>query len=593
MSKGFSVFTAFKAKDGLTPAFKSMTKGSNTLQNNVNRASMRLKGFGSCVQATCKKMNMLANVFITGFVFGKLKDYAKTTTDAAELQLAAEAKLTQVLKNNAAIRAKGTTAYLKISKELFDFASEIQQKGIIGDEVLIGGMQGLGAMGFDDKVIRKMTPIIADLAVQQKGYNVQISDTEQIAKQLGRALAGNAGGLSRMGVVLSSTQQKQIKNMKPLQRANYLYELLSKRVGGLNEKFAQTDRGAKIQALNNLGDRLEDIGKKIIPIEGKFWRLVNKSMPQISFVIDKFFKGISYMIDGFKPVLNELQITFKIFTNEIGANFNGLGPIFKNVFDDILIPALVVTIGAFNKLLTGIMAVCKFISDYWIPIVSVMAGVGGMLALKQAFDVVSGAIAWYNTVLMVSTAQGIAALSGFAKLKFMLTSYVGVIWASVKAIAAQTAALLMNPWTWVAIGIAAVVAGAILVWKNWDKITAALKTFWAKCVEVFTAFKTFFQNNFLDILLIALGPIGMIIEGIIKIGGAIRGVKKNADGANVPAANSPRIKNPSANYNQGKNGKFSGSIDVGVTIDNKTAFPATNSLNLSGDHGLNLSPSYP
>ena len=595
MTKGFSVFTAFKAKDGLTPAFKSMTRGSNALSNNVNRVSMRMRTFGSCVQTTCQKVNMLANVFVTGFVFGKLRDYVKTTTDAAEQELAAQAKLTQVLKNNSSIRAKGANAYLKISQELFDYASEIQKKGIIGDEVLVGAMQGLGSMGFDDKVIRKMTPIIADLAVQQKGYNVQIQDTEQISKQLGRALAGNAGGLSRMGVVLTATQQKQIKNMKPLERANYLYNLLSQRVGGLNEKFAQTDRGAKIQALNNLSDRLEDIGKKVIPLEGHFWRFVNKSMPQISTAIDGFFKGINYMIDGFKPVFNELKITFKIFSTEVGENFSSLAPVFKNLFDGVLIPGLVLAIASFNKLAEIIISTCKFISDNWIPIVSVMAGVGGMLALKKAFDVTSAAIAWYNTTLMVSTGQGIAALSGFAKLRFMMLSYTSVIWASVKAIAAQTAALLMNPWTWVAIGIAAVVAGAILVWKNWDKITEALKRFWAKCVEVFTMFKQFFQSHFVDILLAALGPIGLIIRGIMKVGSALGGIKKDAQDANGTGGNnnSPRVQNNQnpARYNQTGN-KFNGSIDVGVKIDNSTAFPATSSLNLTGGHGLNLSPSY-
>lgn len=595
MAKGFSVFTAFKAKDGLTPAFKNMTRGSSVLSNSVNRTAARIKGFGSCVQATCAKVNMLANVFVGGFVLGKLKDYTNTATKAAEQQLAAETKLTQALKNNSAIRAAGSDAYLKKSQELFKFASEMQSKGILGDEVILGGMQALGNMGFDDTVIKKISPIIADLTVQQKGYNATIQDAEQVAKQLGRALAGNAGGLSRMGVVLTAAQQKQIKNMSAVQRANYLYKLLSARVGGLNEKFAQTDRGAKIQALNNLGDRLEDIGKKIIPLEGNFWRFVNKSMPRISSSIDLFFKGIEHIIDGFKPVFNELKITFRIFANEVGPQMNGLIPVFSTLFDNVLIPSLVLAISAFNKLFEGLVATYNFISDNWIPIVAVLAGVGGMLALKKAFDLVTGAIAWYNTTLMVSTGQGIAALSGFAKLKFMMSSYTAVVWQSVKAIAAQTVALLANPWTWVAVGIAAVVAGAILVWKNWDKITAALKNFWAKCVEVFTMFKEFFKSHFIDCVMAAMGPIGWLIKGVMKLGGKIGELRKQSQDPNNPAnEGGPRVQNNGtpANYNQPANNQFNGSIDVGVKIDNSTAFPATSSVNLLGNNGLNLNPAY-
>lgn len=591
MSKGFSVFTAFKAKDGLTPAFKNMTRGSSTLANSVNRTAARLKGFGSCVQATCAKVNTLANVFVGGFVLGKLRDYTNQATKAAEVQLSAETKLTQALKNNAAIRAAGSDAYLKKSQDLFKFASEMQTKGILGDEVILGGMQALGSMGFDDTVIKKITPVIADLTVQQKGYNATAQDAEQIAKQLGRALAGNAGGLARMGVVLTATQQKQIKNMSSIQRANYLYKILSARVGGLNEKFAQTDRGAKIQALNNLGDRLEDIGKKIIPLEGNFWRFVNKSMPKISNAIDVFFKGVEHIIKGFKPVFNELGNTFKIFTNNVGPEFAGLIPIFKDVFDNVLVPGLVLAIKAFNKLFEGLLITFNFISDNWIPIVSVLAGVGGMLALKKAFDLVTGAVAWYNTTLMVSTGQGIAALSGFAKMKFMLSSYTGVVWQSVKAIAAQTAALLANPWTWVAVGIGLIVAGAILLWKNWDKVTAALKTFWGKCVEVFSRFKEFFKTHFVDCVLAAMGPIGWLIKGVVTLGKKIGGLKNNAAGAENISSNSPRANNQiSANYNQSSNNQFNGSIDVGVKIDNSTAFPASSSLNLTGNHGLNLNP---
>ena len=67
MSKGFSVFTAFKAKDGLTPAFKNMTKGSNAFTNSIRKTKGQLGQFGSCVQQTCGKLNTMINATL-GFV---------------------------------------------------------------------------------------------------------------------------------------------------------------------------------------------------------------------------------------------------------------------------------------------------------------------------------------------------------------------------------------------------------------------------------------------------------------------------------------------------------------------------------------------
>ena len=199
-NKSFSVYTAFKAKDGVTPVFKSkLDKLTNTMAN--------VKGV----------FKAAAGTFAAVFAVNKVKEFGRISVDAAVKELAAQEKLTQVLKNNAAIRARGQKEYLKASKDLINFASEIQKKGIIGDEVLVGGMQTLGSMGFDDSIIKKMTPIIADLAVQQKGYNVEIQDAETIAKGLGRALAGNVGALSRMGVVLDKNQKKVLENTTKMQ----------------------------------------------------------------------------------------------------------------------------------------------------------------------------------------------------------------------------------------------------------------------------------------------------------------------------------------------------------------------------------------
>ena len=90
-----------------------------------------------------------------------------------------------------------------------------------------------------------------------------------------------------------------------------------------------------------------------------------------------------------------------------------------------------------------------------------------------------------------------------------------------------------------------------------------------------------------------MGPIGWIIAGIRKIGDGVRGIKKDSQGGSVETNSNAKTaanQNVSTNYKQTSNNQFNGSIDVGVKIDNSTAFPASSSLDLTGNHGLTLSP---
>ena len=61
-----------------------------------------------------------------------------------------------------------------------------------------------------------------------------------------------------------------------------------------------------------------------------------------------------------------------------------------------------------------------------------------------------------------------------------------------------TTALLANPVTWIVIGIAALTAGLIMLWKNWDKVSAFIQNVWNACVEKvragLQAMKDFFSN---------------------------------------------------------------------------------------------------
>jgi len=71
------------------------------------------------------------------------------------------------------------------------------------------------------------------------------------------------------------------------------------------------------------------------------------------------------------------------------------------------------------------------------------------------------------------------------------------------AIWAVNAALAANPFTLIALGIAAVIAGIVLLVKNWDKVVAVFKKFW-----------NWLKQNWDLLAVIILGPFGVAVMAI-------------------------------------------------------------------------------
>jgi TP901 family phage tail tape measure protein len=59
-----------------------------------------------------------------------------------------------------------------------------------------------------------------------------------------------------------------------------------------------------------------------------------------------------------------------------------------------------------------------------------------------------------------------------------------------------TAALLANPVTWAVLGIVALIAVVVLLWRNWDKVTVIFQAGWAKIQGAFGSGAAFVRNIF-------------------------------------------------------------------------------------------------
>ncbi len=153
--------------------------------------------------------------------------------------------------------------------------------------------------------------------------------------------------------------------------------------------------------------------------------------------------------------------------------------------------------------------------------------------LKKGFSTVrtvgaSAATSIKRVSISVASMAKTAAISGAAALKRMTLGLVGmarqaIITAAtalpglIASVWSFTAALLANPITWIIIGIIALVTAIILLWRNWDSVTAWLKAAWSSAVAGITAGIQWIKDGFSGMISWITGKIAWFGEAGKKI----------------------------------------------------------------------------
>lgn len=458
----FSVFTSFKAKDGVTPVFQDMARRGNEFRSKVENIGRSFRSFTDKVFTL--KNALMGTFVVVGIqkMWGALKGFAGQAIEAAKGQTQAETKLYAILKNVQSLQKQGPQAYKEAGDRLKDMATHLQRIGVLGDEVTLAAYQQLATFQLSDKEMALLSNGMTDLLAQQKGLNATQQDAVNIANLMGKVMQGQVGALRRVGISFTPIEEKVLKTGNRMERAAMLAQVLKNNVGGVNEALAQTPEGKIQNMTNQWGDMYENIGIKILPILADFAGWFAQYIPLIEKLI---ISNIDMVQNGIKLIIEVFQTLQK--------------------YSDLFIAALV-----------------------GIATIAVVANINN--------------IAW-------------AILGLGIKMGALTTS----VWASVTALAAQSAALLANPMTWVAIGIGAVVAGLVLLIIHWDKVKAAVVNFventkskiaelWEKVSPIFNKIAEIAQKAF------QFTPLGMVINATRTIKDKFEPANQQSDSQKIP-----------------------------------------------------------
>lgn len=228
-----------------------------------------------------------AKAFISG-VNAKINEYIQYT----ETQMQAEDQLAIITKqrmllNNDEIRS------------LYDLAAAQQRVGVVGDEATIAAMSGIAAFVTQKSSIEALTPVMDDLAVKMYGYDVNASNMEAVSKALGKAMQGDVGQLSRMGIKINEVTKKRLMSLKEEERAIELARIIKSVTGDMNEEMAKTPFGQITQAQNRLGDSYEKLGAALLPLQANF---IETWSNLVSFVVDKIDTIVPLALTAFTVI---------------------------------------------------------------------------------------------------------------------------------------------------------------------------------------------------------------------------------------------------------------------------------------------------
>lgn len=133
--------------------------------------------------------------------------------------------------------------------------------GIVGGTVQRAGLQQVATFASHKETLETLLPAMNNLIAQQKGLNATSEDAVTIANMMGKALMGNAGAMTRVGITLTDAQKKIIQTGNEGQRAAAIAQAINENVGQMNRRLAETDAGKVKQMANEFGGLQVKVGQ--------------------------------------------------------------------------------------------------------------------------------------------------------------------------------------------------------------------------------------------------------------------------------------------------------------------------------------------
>ncbi len=350
-------------------ARNAAAKAGNALHSGLSKAS----GFASkAVSGIGKAAKGMATV-VSGAAAaagGYLVNFGKQAVDAALKAGEVTAKFQQVAKNNNWTDEE--------QKSLLSLNKTLGQTGVISGGTLKAAQAQLGTFALTADQVKTLTPALADMIANNKGYNATAQDGVQIANLLGKVMTGSATALSKYGVTMTDAQKKVLQEGSASEKAAMAAKVLEANFGGINKALADTPQGKMTILQHEIAGLKTSVGNDLIAAFGGVGGAVIKMVQAVEPLITALFDKIAQLAQKIGPPLEKV---FGAIADKIGKiDFNGFAGQLSGLSGPIAaVTGLLGAAGLCGALsgLSGVPVIGGLLSKFG----GVLSGLGGPVTL--------------------------------------------------------------------------------------------------------------------------------------------------------------------------------------------------------------------
>ena len=350
-------------------ARNAATKAGSALHSGLSKASgfasKAVSGIGNAAKGMATVVSGAATAAAAYLV-----NFGRQSVDAALKAEEVTAKFQQVAKNNNWADEE--------QKSLLSLNKTLGQTGVISGGTLKAAQAQLGTFALTADQVKTLTPALADMIANNKGYNATAQDGVQIANLLGKVMTGNATALSKYGVTMTDAQKKVLQEGSASEKAAMAAQVLEANFGGINKALAQTPQGKMTILQHEIAGLKTSVGNDLIAAFGGVGGAVIKMVQAVEPLITAFFDKVASLAEKIGPPLEKV---FGAVADKIGKiDFSGL----SNSLGSLSGPIAAVTgllgaagLGGALSGLSGVPVIGGLLSKFG----GVLSGLGGPITL--------------------------------------------------------------------------------------------------------------------------------------------------------------------------------------------------------------------
>lgn len=350
-------------------ARNAATKAGSALHSGLGKASSFTSKAVSGIGNAAKGMATVVSGAATA-ASAYLVNFGKQSVAAALKAGEVTAKFQQVAKNNNWTDEE--------QKSLLSLNKTLGQTGVISGGTLKAAQAQLGTFALTADQVKTLTPALADMIANNKGYNATAQDGVQIANLLGKVMTGNATALSKYGVTMTDAQKKVLQEGSASEKAAMAAQVLEANFGGINKALAQTPQGKMTILQHEIAGLKTSIGNDLIAAFGGVGGAVIKMVQAVEPLITALFDKIAQLAQKIGPPLEKV---FGLVADKISKiDFNGFAGQLSGLSGPIAAVTGLLGAAGLGGALSGLSGV-PIIGSMFGSLGKVLGGLGGPITL--------------------------------------------------------------------------------------------------------------------------------------------------------------------------------------------------------------------